>query len=112
MLQDGFYNGMLTDGRCGLVPSNFVRQLYGMCTIQCSVVKFGNCRLKINFIDVKLLWFTNHLMLATMYLNHTCVQLLRNQQNMQVLVAQHWQSGLSQWRQAKFDPHIIKTLNR
>jgi len=25
---DGFYNGILTDGRCGLVPSNFVRQLY------------------------------------------------------------------------------------
>ena len=26
--EDGFYNGTLTDGRCGLVPSNFVRELY------------------------------------------------------------------------------------
>jgi len=25
---------MLTDGQCGLVPSNFVAQLYGMCTVQ------------------------------------------------------------------------------
>jgi len=33
VLQDGFYNGILTDGRSGLVPSNFVRQLYGMLTI-------------------------------------------------------------------------------
>jgi len=26
--EDGFYNGTLTDGRCGLVPSNFVKLLY------------------------------------------------------------------------------------
>lgn len=28
-LQDGFFDGELLDGRRGLVPSNYVQQLYG-----------------------------------------------------------------------------------
>jgi RIMS-binding protein 2 len=29
ILQDGFFDGELLDGRRGLVPSNYVEQLYG-----------------------------------------------------------------------------------